>query len=83
MTLPVTRVTAVGDACRTQDKSLCYRIRWPIIVFGFYLGAADVIFQTLATYHSQFKSAWNPVLEYKVSPKVSGHPRRVCRFPSG
>ena len=93
-----------------KGKGLCYRIRWPLVVFGeqcrmcstynfpsyfaeagLYLGIADVIFQTLATYHSQFKSgatftyrgfhvytdelcvlstAWNPILEYKVSPKL-------------
>jgi hypothetical protein len=26
--------------------------------------------QTTATYHSQFKSAWNPIREYKVAPKM-------------
>jgi hypothetical protein len=54
-----------------KGRGFFYRLRWPFIVFGIYLGAADVMFQTMATYHSQFKSAWNPVLEYKVSPKLA------------
>lgn len=61
-----------------KDKGLCYRLRWPIIVFGCLLTVADILFQTTATYHSQFKSAWNPVWHTPPHPPPPPPPSLRC-----
>ena len=49
-----------------QTMATCKTRAYPLLP-----DSSSQIYASVFADHSQFKSAWNPVLEYKVSPKLA------------